>query len=306
MTVQTAADYVAAATAIAEGPAPEVPAAVETLIPAGANSSEPVEVSTVAETPGEEKPLEADKIEAPPPADKKPASRIEKGYEDLAREKAAFRKEREAAGAERALSEAAKRGDAMALLAAAGIPWSKAAQQVLDGTGKRSAPEVEEPDPRDQRLAALEQEIATTKASAMRQQLMGNLKELTKDARFKHVAGMEAEGQVIGYIERYFNETGELPGSNLQETMEIAAEAVETQLAKEAARWSKVLTGFKGGATVPSSKSVVPAAGASSQVASKTLTNNVGSGPAPASAAPKKPKTDEEYQRAALEALTAS
>ncbi len=301
-------DYIAAATAIANNePAPEAPAApVPVVAEANAAPAAPDAVTGAAVSP------EADKKEVSPPADKKPEpTRVEKGLEDLAREKAAFRQEREAAKAEiseaRAMRDAAQKGDAMALLAAARIPWSQAARQVLEGHGKpeAKAPAQEEVDPRDARLAALEKEIATTKERAARADLMGQLKERTTGGKYPHLAAMEAEPEALSYIEQYFKETGELPGKTLDETLEIALEAVETAKAKEAKRWEGVLTKLRPGAVVPVSKSVVPAVGAVSQLAAKTLTNNVGSGPQSSSAAPKKPRTDEEYRLAAIEALTA-
>ncbi len=303
----TPVDYIAAATSVAEGtPAPEAPVEVEPVAPVAVPAPPSGEAEAPIEVPDAGA---APEVKADPPAEK-PSSRVEKGYEDLAREKAALRKEKEAIQQEaaelKAYREAARGGDALALLAAAKIPWRRAAEQVLatnEAPAQKAASKAE-PDERDRRLAALEQEIASTKAQAARQNLMGQLKELTKDKRFAHVSHMEAEGQVISYIEKYFNETGELPGSNLQETMEIAAEAVETQLAKEAARWEGVLTKLRPGAVVPVSKSVVPAVGAVSQQA-KTLTNSAGSGPKSTPVTPHKPKTDEEYQLAAIQALTA-
>lgn len=308
----TPADYVAAATLIAEGPVPgaEAPAAVVPPEPPPTPASATgTEGTTVAENPVLP---EGDKKEVSPPADKKPEpTRIEKGFEDLARERAAFRAEREAAKPQlesaRAMTEAAQRGDAMALLAAARIPWSQAARQVLEGHGTKSPQneKTDEVDPRDARLAALEKEIATTKEQAARANLMTQLK--SRSSKYPHLSALEAEHEAMAYIERYYNETQQLPGQTLDETLEIALEAVEAVKAKEAKRWEGVLTKLRPGAVVPSSKTAVPAAGATSQqAATKTLTNDHGSGPRSASnVAPKQPKTAEEYQLAALEALTA-
>jgi hypothetical protein len=134
---------------------------------------------------------------------------------------------------------------------------------------------------------------------------MGQLKTLTKDTRFKHTAAFEAEHEAVAYIERYFNETGELPGENIQETMEIALEAVEAHYVKQAEKWAKVLTPGNTSSSVAGNKQAVPAAGAVSQQAARTLTNNVGAGPTPNSGATQKAKTEEEYILDAIQALTA-
>lgn len=302
-------DYVAATiAAMSEEVAPAVEA------PAAPAAGEPsVPAAPAVETPApalvEGAPVvEEAKKEVEKPAEKPLPDRIAKSFEDLAREKAAFREEKAqfSTGQAKAMTEAATKKDAMALLAAAGISWADAARQVLEGSGakppQRKA-EPDEPDPRDARLAALEAEIQGNKANAMRAKVLTDVRTLVGgNPKFKHVAGLEAEQAVIEYIENYHAQTGELPGENLAESLEIATEAVETHLAKEATRWAKVLTTGTGVAT-KDVKPAVPAVGVVSQV--KTLTNNSGSGPKTAPIPPKKPKTEEEYQALALAALTA-
>ncbi len=228
----------------------------------------------------------------------------------MAAGKAELRKQREAMEAEYApykeLAAAKKSGSAMAVLAAAGISWKDAAREVLEGgAGPAAKITKEEPvDPRDARIAALEQESANAKANAMRQKVTGDIDTMVKgNPKFKHIEKMEGTSQVITFIEEYHRQTGELPGSNLAESLEIAAEAVEVHLKKEADRWAKVLQGF-GGTATPDVKAAVPAAEATSQQA-KTLTNTTGSGPKTAPVASKKPKSPEEYRQAALDALSA-
>jgi hypothetical protein len=295
--MKTAADYVSAATAVADAPT-DAPAAVP---------NEPVApVAPVA-------PVDQDAGTVPPA--EMPAAPVKTkaaiSLEQVAAAKAALRKEKEEfagqSGPSKAMTEAAAKKDAMALLAAAGISWADAARQVLEGGGAGPAakkPAAEEVDPRDARLAALEAEIQSNKSEAMRSKVMTQVQTLVKDnPKFKYVAGRAAEAEVISFIERYHEQTGELPGDNIAESLEIAAEAVETHLAKEAASWSKLLTPVSSAVTPPA-KAAVPAAEATSQQA-KTLTSSTGSGPKTAPVASKKSKTPEEYQQAALDALTA-
>jgi len=292
-------DYVAAALAVAETPS-EAPAAPA----AGVTVAQPLEAEvSAAEAKDGETPA-AEPAKEPEAA--KPVDKVAKGYEDLARDKAALRAEREELKQYRALADAKKNGDAMALLAAAGIPWSKAAEQVLASGSLKAEKEEPEVDPRDARLAALEQEISSRKEAETKASVLSAAKARTgaDPEKFKLVAKMGEEGKAIRYIEQYFSKFGELPGETLDESIELALEAVEQELSKESKRWESVLTSFKGASTVPA-KSAVPADGAVSKQAPKTLTNNVGAGPAPASAAPKKPKTDAEYVAAAIEAISA-
>ncbi len=298
-------DYIAAATAVASGEAPAAPVVEAPAAPAVAEVK-PEVAATAPTTPEASAPAAA--AEAPKPDAPKP-DRVTKSFEDLAREKAAFRAEKEkfSGGRAKSLDEAAAKGDAMALLAAAGIPWSKAAQQVLEGVGKTATPEQPpEPDERDRRLAALEQEIAGTKAQNVRASLMRELTSRTAaaPAKFKYVAGLKTEHEAIKFIESYYNQTGELPGGDINESMEIALEAVETHYAKEAQKYAS-LTPVSANATISTGKQAVPAVGAVSQQAPKTLTNSTGSGPSSASGSKSRPKTSDEYIAAAIEAATA-
>lgn len=304
-------DYVAAAIAAAE--ASETP------------SSEPAaeEVQPSTPEPASTGTAETDSSDNSPPVEKKPDSleapakvdRVAKGFEDLAREKAMFRAEREKFKAEQAEAQefanlriAAKKKSAMALLAAAGIPWSQAAQEVLEGTGggapekKESTPEE---DPREARIAALEREIATAKAAAGRADVMTKLNTKVREMadKFPLVESAGEAAKALDYIEQYFAQHNELPGETADETMEIALEVVETRLKKEAERWEKVLTKWRGGASVSTVKPATPPA--PSQVAqNRTLTNTASAGPSNTQKA--RPKTADEYRLAALQAMADS
>jgi hypothetical protein len=317
-----AEDYMAAALAATDAAvaAPEVeivaaPAPVTAVAAAEAPAADEPEVSEadddspVAEAPAASKPEVKPevKVEAKP-------SRLEKSYDDIARQQAAIRKDREALAAEktelasaRSLAEAAKRGDAMALLAAAKIPWSKAAKQVLEGHGVEvpddEEPEADAPTALRQEVDQLKARLAARDAADTQAQFMNALQTKLKEGgdKFKLVAARKAEMQAVRFISDFYNETGRLPGEDFDETMEIALEAVEARLVKERDSWAPLLTSASGAVTVPASKSAVPA-GAVSQQAPKTLTNSSGSGPKGApSNSPSKLKTDEDYIAAALE-----
>lgn len=306
--MKTAAiDYINAAIATAEpapegaAPVPEAPAPVE---------EQPVELE--APPPADDVPEAPPVVKTEAPPVPKPVDRVTKGFEDLARDRAALRAEQakfkadQISPEDRALLAAAKSGSAMSLLAAARIPWSQAAQEVLDGTKptkKYEAPP--EPDERDKRLAALEQEISSRKAAETRHNVMSQLQAKTKAGatKFKLTAQLGEEEKAIRFIEQHFNRYGELPGETLEESMEIALEAVEMQLVKEKKRWDS-LTAPKGMVTNPP-KAEVPAVGAVSQQAPKTLTNQTGSGPSKVPVQSPKAKTSEDYVNAAILAATA-
>lgn len=252
----------------------------------------------------EEKPAE------PPPPDKKA-----KTWEEIAREKAKVRAEKEALARDadrvrraEALLQAAESGDAMGLLAAAKIPWSKAAKQVIDG-GKSDPTEPEKKAPESDlaaQVAELKAELQAAKVEKAKGNLLTKIKEKASASdQFKFVAGLEAESQAMDYMVRYFNETGENLGETLEESIEIALSAVEQNLSKTGERWKKVLipAGSENkGNGKPASPSVT-----SSKPVAKTLTHDTGSGPKGSTPVkPKGPKSTEDYQSEALASYLAA
>jgi hypothetical protein len=297
-------DYQSAAIAAltaaeAEAP-PEAPAAE-----AAAEPVEPVEGDEPAAegTP----PADPVKAEAPPaePA-KKDAT---KTWADVAREKAANRAAKAELAADRAkisraeaLLAAAESGDAMGLLAAAKIPWSAAAKQVIEGGKTDPKTDEKQPVNLEQEVAELKAEIRAGKAEKQMNAVLGQIKE--KAGKYKYVSGLEAEKDVFDYLKAYHAETGEMPGDNLEESIEIACEAVELHLSKSGERWKKVLTD-PGSGDKKDLKSASPSGTASKQAA-RTLTNDVGSGPRGSDPAkPKVLKTEDDYRSAALAAFLA-
>lgn len=287
----------------------EAAPANEDIAPSEESAPEPEAaiVETEEEPDGHLEPVEGEKKAEAAPAKEEPPK---KDWEKIAKEKAAARvKAAEEAEAPKmkALLAAAKAGDAMSLLAAAGIPWSAAAQQVIDG-GKVEAKKQEqqsEPESDIQKeLREIKAELNARKYTEAKGKLMDKIKEAaTASAPF--VAGLEAEEEVFEFLDRYYRETGEQPGETLEESIEIACEAVEQKLRKKGEKWKNVLTNPGSGNTRNGSKQVSPSA-ASNRVA-KTLTNDTGAGPRSVNPAkPKVAKTEQDYREETLKVLLGS
>jgi hypothetical protein len=287
-----------AALKLAEAPPPEAPPAADAAAPA-----EP----ELADSDGKLEPAdEPEKPAAPALAIK--ADKVTKTLEDVAREKSALRAERAALAKDKdraaraeALLEAAEKGDAMRLLTAAKIPWNAAAKQVLEGVPDKAPAPAGEPSAAERRIEALERELAQNKAQANRIAVLTKVHDQAKsDPKFKFVAGLDASERALQYLERFHAETGELPGQTLDESIELALEAVENQLSREADRWRPLLG--SGATSAPAAKPAVSKV-AVSQQAPKTLTNDTGSGPKPAPGNTRAPKTEDEYRADALKLM---
>lgn len=268
-----------------------------------------LEGNTAVEETGEEP---DGKLEAAAPPKVEP-KKIEKTWQQIAADKAKLREEKKAMEANRsndtraqAMLQAAQAGDAMGLLAAAGIPWSAAARQVIEGgrTDPNKQQEPKEPDIREE-MRALKAELQQAKTEKAKNGILDQIRGKAKaDGRFKYTTGLEAEHEAFEFLRQYHAETGELPGENLDESIEIALEAVEQNLAKTGEKWSKVLT--KGGSGDTRNNATASPSGTASQQAARTLTNDAGSGPRSASAKPKVLKSTEDYQSEALANLLAA
>lgn len=146
-------------------------------------------------------------------------------------------------------------------------------------------------------LAALRAERENEKVQSSRAQMLGQMKTLLKDnPKFDLI---NKTGDIEG-VERvliqYHSAHGSLPGSTLEESVTLAAEMFESELKKEADRWSKVLTGFQSSAPVTSTK--VTESPSTGTAQTRTLTNANTSAPA---AARTVPKTREELLAAIIE-----
>jgi len=253
---------------------------------------------------------EAPKTEAKPPvvASEKPVSETKDEAPQLlkiAQERAAFRKEVETVKpymealkvfspqeAQR-LAQARASGNPVAALAALGFTHAQYTQALLGQPDEPSEPAKEAPKT-DSELAQLRQELQALKAErdaektqTARQQALGQMKQLlSADAKFKHLNGLENYEAVERVLIDYHSQHGTLPGATFEESIKLAAEVVEAQLAKEAEKWSKVLTvsqnpaplsGQKAPESRPSSGTAIP----------RTLTNAAATAPSEVKSVPR-------------------
>jgi hypothetical protein len=220
--------------------------------------------------------------EAPKEAAKRPE---EKGFEKLMREKAALRPYQEVAKtlpveSLQALAKAKAAGDPMAALKALGFSYADVAEKAATTPPPSKAVEAEEESPTvaalKAQVAELRQERQAEKSAKLRTEALEKAKEAIK-GKHKMVEGMGAEDKVLAYIEAYWQQTQEMPGENFEESIEIAAAAVEKELEKEAEKWRKVLTPANPVPNVTDGASGKAPAGTGTP--GKTLTNSSASAP---------------------------
>jgi hypothetical protein len=278
----------------------------------------PASAAPEASKAGDQTPAPEVKAEVKPeePAEKAPDF-LKTSFDKLAIEKSEIRKQREEL---KAVSEQAKKfeslqravesGDPMALLSAAGMKWSQVVDAVLGGKGPQEDPKApvkqERPQANDE-LLAIKNELAAMKAERARETVINKVSQAAKadTERFKFVNHLNATGMAQGYLENYWQKTGELPiPGDLEGSIKIALEAVETNLRKQAEQFKPLLTSGTDIATVsPKVAESTPksAVGEPESQARKTLQNNL-TGPRSAPTTRPEPRTPEEYQRLAKEA----
>lgn len=259
------------------------------------NSLPPAEAKT--EAPKVEEKLEV----------KAPSDTIKASFERLAQEKAAFRKEMEEAkpylaglktfapGQVTAMQRAIANKNVMEFLNAGGFTYADVAHGVLDNTPGAKPRETDKTEtvPKESGNPELDEirnelrELKAEREARARNEALGKIKELT--ASRKLIKELGEEETVVKYIEDFYRRTGELPGKSFEETVEIAAQAVESHLEAQAAKWraalgvsaqanetSKNLTEAPKPAVVQQSASEALAGQAN---AGKTLTNAVAASP---------------------------
>jgi hypothetical protein len=279
-----------------------------------ANGSGKPATEAVAEPPkvASEKAGEVPEAPANPPKEEEPPSDpLKRSFEKLAKEKEALRKEADTIKpymemlkaipphSLQALARAAQSGDPMALLAAAGYSYADVAKRVVTGESTPPAPQKTEERPAGALPPEVQGEIAELRAYVQRQQqqeLMQRVKAAVPPS-LKHINGLEAHDLIVRYVNDFAARTGSPPGETFEESVAIAAEAVEAHLAREAQRWAKVLTPGQSPGTVPSEALRTPPQQPGQSVpVPKTPTNAAA---APASAKPE-PTTRDERLKALL------
>lgn len=234
-----------------------------------------------------------------PPADDVPA------LVKIARERDAARKKGEIAELEQAkpyisalkvlspteaeaLARAKQAGDPIAAMNALGFTHQQYTSRLLGMESRAAEPQkTEEKQPAgDPDVRTLKEEVARLKAEREaeqfqqgRKQALGQMETLLKnDPKFKHIATLGDYEGVERVLLRYYNDYKELPGSTFEESIKLAAEVHEADLKKEAARWEKVLTGFKTSASTPVQKAPESPPSTGSETP-RTLTNADGTEP---------------------------
>lgn len=176
-----------------------------------------------------------------------------------------------------------------------------AKQKGVEVNEEKEKPAGENPDIRSLReeIQRLKSERDAEKAQTARQQALQGIESAVKKAgdKYRHVAELGEYEAVERVIIQHYNETGELPGENFEQSIALAAEVVENQLKTQAAKWQKVLTTSQPPANVSTQKAPEspPSAG---NDAPRALTNS--NTTAPAAVRPV-PKTRQEIIAALIE-----
>lgn len=203
-----------------------------------------------------------------------------------------------------AIVKAIQSGDPVALRVAGGFSHSDYNAKLIGAELPEAdeAPKAKEDDTvatLRAKVEALERERTDEKLQSTRAQLMTKMKDTLKDnPKFKTLNGLEDYEGVERMLIQYHAEYGTMPGATFEESVTLAAEMYESQLKRQAEKWSKVLTGGSDSAPLPAKKAPEPVP-STGTVVPRTLTNANTS--APAEARQTVPKTRDERIAAFLE-----
>lgn len=247
----------------------------------------------------------------PAPAPEAVPDRIKQSFTRLAEKEAAFRREQDAVkpymeglkafspGEVAAITKAKASGDPLAVLSAFGFSYADVATRMVDmGAAKKAPPPPEKADSSPE-FMEIRKELADLRAErAQRQydQVVARVSDMTKDKPL--ISKLKRQGAVLEYLIDFARRTGAPPGETFDESVAIAAEAVEADLVKEAATWRDAL-GVSSQLTTPP-PSVMVAGGereapsGQAKTGTQTLTNAAASAPRMESAV----KTREERLKA--------
>lgn len=253
----------------------------------------------------------APKMEEPVKAPEGAPDTIKQSFAKLAEQKAAFRAEQERLKpftealkaldpqSLSALARAKAAGDPVAALAAMGFTHNDYVNRFVDG--EKPAAKAKEPEKAPEQLGGVEKDLAEFKAWRAQQaqaQTLGAIKDLTKD--FPHIAKLERHDLVLQELLDFIGRTGAPPSEDFQESVKMAAQAVEDKLKAEAQKWAKVLTpGAPTGSVPPEVKGTSDSPASGREI--KTVTNDVQA--QPRTGVRPVPQSDEDYRRDALRFL---
>lgn len=250
--------------------------------------------------------------ETPPPAET-PPTQVEppKGFDVLAREKAALRKREQeindrAAKHARVIEVLERGGSTLEILAAAGRSYQDATQEVLTGKKPAAAPAAgarPADDPLVQQVNKLTEMLTQEREQRARAEAVTKVTAAAQanPDKYKLVNARGAAPQAAQMLADYFTQVGELPvPGNFDASLGVALEHLETNLAKEADAWAGVLQ--KSGYTVTKSgvapKTAVTPPASAQGTQSRTLNN--GQAAPVIRTPPAEPKTEAEFRAAAL------
>lgn len=292
----------------------------EKQTPAAPPAPQPAAITPPAPPPAQGAPAAAPPVSGTPPVAPPPTAPGEpqelKGFDELARQKAAFRKEQQEKEAKwqkhaRLIEVAERGGTALELLAAGNKSYSDVTKEVLAGklpSGASAPAPAAADNPVAKEVSELKQMLMQEREQRARAELTSQAQKLVSESpdKFKAVSAMGKAGEAVEMLNRYYTETGELPvPGNLQASLQAAIVHVEKQEMQRIETGIPILQklGYvvtkSGAESNPPKPAVQPPASGSQGTQSKTLNNSLG---APSLAAPKaEPQTAAEYQKAALQ-----
>lgn len=235
-----------------------------------------------------------------------PDPKVEDGLTKLARKSAELRQQQQKVqpvigaleglppGTAQALAKAIASKDPVSVLSALGFTHKEYESAAIE---RPEAPPP--PDPVQAEIRALKEQIAAMqqdRAEAYREKAQARMKAAieAKASEFKYLTQVGELAQVENVILDFHQRYGRLPGDTFEESVLLAAEEVESRLAKEAQRWGKVLTPAPVASNIPTAKA--PEASPAPRAA--PLTNRTASEPG---ATPKQSLQTKEDRLSALE-----
>lgn len=254
----------------------------------------------------EKKPLEEPREEEKPDEDEAPKKDEKKGlpdplknsFEKLAREKKDLRVREERLkvaegrlGKLDTIEKLAAAGDAIGVVAALGLKYSTLVQQKIEKGDADEEPEAPAPVSNDvaelrQQIEELREEARQRKVKEGNNVLGGAVRDFVKGAadRFPNIAADEdLHAAVVEEMIRFTKETGAPPGETLQESIQMAAEAVEEREEKALQRRLKkrglTTSRASGDASPAGTKSAVEPTASEVVKKSKTLTTSHATAP---------------------------
>ncbi len=186
------------------------------------------------------------------------------------------------------LERAVANDDGMGALQILGIKYSTLVKQEIN-KGRPPVAEEEpsdEPNPYEQRIAALESTLREAKMKQADSDLRGHVTAAAQKAVTKYpniAADPELARDVVAQLIAFTKEAGRPPGDTLDESIQMALEAVENREEQAAQKYlkRKGLTGVKAPDSIPTAgtKSAVDPAASELAKKSRTLTNSHASTP---------------------------